>query len=171
MSDASTPKPVGHWRKISDTVIEVNFDILSKFPTDEVKIKWNWTKMTGWVRVERIGEDLFVAGHKVILHREPEQIAGGTVTLTDLRHRLESKDVLDLRIMSALQENPNLIPRSWQKKETQKRADRIFFFSIGFHRRGSLCVCYFYGIEGHWYESYCWHGDCDDQDFVALLAD
>jgi len=139
-------KTVSSWRKISDTAIEINFDVP---PVMEKcgKIAWNWTKMIGWVRVERIGDNLYVGGLKVILHREPEQERGLWVTGPEMHRRLQGKNVLDLRIADALNENVHLIPESWEKDE-EGITPFILFWAVGFASHdGSNVRCFYRLIE------------------------
>lgn len=151
------PPPVEYWRKLSETAIEVNLDAPLRLPFDGAKIQWQPPAGRGWVKVERIGDDLFVGGSKVIQHREPEQMTGVLQGLT-LHKRLQNRDTLDPRILDALVEfeNGRLIPESL-KVDSEGRTLYNYFWEAGFRDRdGSLCVrCLFWG-GGRWLCYYNW---------------
>ena len=156
----SSPVPVQRWRPVGPMAIEVNFDAPVELPFgplfDGAKIQWNWTKITGWVRVERIGDDVFVGGLKVVFHLEPEQAATWSINGYVLQLRVEDKSVLDPRIGKALFENQHLLPDSW-KVDADGNIRSIFFWSVGFRGRGSflsvqrLCLrCGQWCWDNHW---------------------
>lgn len=151
------------WRRLSDTAIEVNLDAPLRLPFDGAVPEWQPPAGRGWVKVERIGEEVFVGGRKVILHLEPEQLTGVLQGHT-LRERLQTKGNLDLRIFDALAEfeNGRLIPESW-KQYSRDRIRYLFAWAVGFRDSGSrLCVRYMYCDcdNGQWQRCYIWT-DCE----------
>lgn len=146
------PRPIRHWRKIGDNIIEVNFRTPVILPFDGTVEEWK-TARRGWVRVERKGDELYVDGRKVVFHLEPEQLSG-SIQGHELRKRLQDKSVLDPRILDALFENQHLIPESC-KVDEQGRHRYIYFWETRFHDRvGNLYVRNLYWDGGQWRRNY-----------------
>lgn len=150
------PRPIERWRKLSDTMLEVNLDAPFRPPVDGAVPEWQPPAGRGWVKVERIGKEVFVGGRKVILHFEPEQLEG-IFSGHELRKRLQAKDTFDPRILDALVEfeDSRLIPDSW-KQDSKRRILFLCAWGVGFRDRdGSLWFYYMYWDDGLW-----WCGCC-----------
>ena len=163
--------PIQRWRPLSDTAIEVNLDAPLILPFGGAVPEWQPPPGRGWVKVERIGEDLFVGDRKVIRHLEPEQ-KSGTIQGHNLRVRLQNHHTLDPRIMDALVkfENGRLIPDSG-KRDEEGRTLYHYFWAVGFRVRGALCVRSLFWYDGQWERYYYWLVyDWDYQNPTLILA-
>ena len=58
--ESAAPPPVERWRKLSETAIEVNLDAPLTLPFEGAVPEWQLPAGRGWVKVERIGDDLCV---------------------------------------------------------------------------------------------------------------
>jgi hypothetical protein len=172
----AAPAPVKNWRwrKVSGTAmaIEVDLDAPDELPFDGVKRDWAPPAGNrGYVRVERVGDDLLVGGKRTLLHLDDGQKDGRSLTGHSLQPRLQSLATLDPRILDALFENPHLIPESW-KMDEKGRTRFIFFWGAGYRdSRDCLCVRYLYWDDGAWgrrcnWLDYGW----SDQDSAAVSA-
>ncbi len=153
----AAPPPVERWRKLSDMAIEVNLDAPLTLPFNGAKPEWQPPAGRGWVKVERVGDDLFVSGRKVIHHLEPEQKTG-FLQGHRLRDRLQNRDTMDPRVLDALVEfeNGRLIPESW-KVDSEGRTLYHYFWEAGFSARdGRLCVRCLDWRDGQWRRDYDW---------------
>lgn len=109
-------------RVISTTVIMVNLDSPPLLPNESFRIEYEIG--SGWVKVERIGEDLYVDGRRIIL-----QLSEGLGY--ELRKKFRHMDVLHPNIMCALIDHSYLIPEKWKVNENgDKRL--IFFWAVVF---------------------------------------
>ena len=149
--------PIERWRRLSDTAIEVDLDAPLQLPFRGAEIEWQPPAGRGWVKVERIGDDLFVGGRKIIPHLEPEQKTG-TLQGHKLRKRLQNCDTLDPRILDVLVEfeGGRLIPESL-KQDQEGRTLYHYFWAVGFQDRGGRpCVRSLYWFDGQWQRRCLW---------------
>ena len=126
-----------NWECISDKAIRVNLSAPPNLPFQRVTVEWN--EGSGWVTVERRGDDLYVVGRKVRLLSVrfllQQGRRTGEVRSHDLRKRIDITCALHPNILDALLENVHLIPESW--KVCSLGRDRyIFFMAVAY---GNSC--------------------------------
>ena len=161
---------------LSRTVILVDLNAPPELPFDGATIEPNTSSTcrigSGWVRVEKREDGLYVDGRKVILYLS-EQQKNGRMSGHELREELTGKPVLLLHpnILDALLEHPDFIPEDWKNDESEN-SRCIFFWAVIFRGSdGALCVrcIFFYSRRWHW--NYRWLGyGWDDLLPAALLA-
>ncbi|MDO8562200.1 MAG: hypothetical protein Q7S05_05315 [bacterium] len=165
-------------RIINDLTIEVNLDAQPILILEGSKVA-NKPKGTGWVKVERRGEDLFVADKKVDLYVSERQKYGEWLYGYELRSEIERKSTLHPNVMDALWEHSHLVSDKYRKG--QKGGIRyIVFWDVIFSYANfayiknvnSYYVRYFYWKDGVCHRDYLWHNDIvDGTRFAAVLAD
>lgn len=143
------------WRALNETTIEVNLDASLVLPFPDAMVEWVKPGQSGWVRVERKGDNLFVDGREVLLHLTEGQKTG-TVQGHDLRKQLEGQIVLHPNIEDALLENVHLLPDSW-KVDEQGQTVYVYFWAVGYRDSGGSLyvrgVCF---RDGQWHRDYGW---------------
>lgn len=156
------------WERISDTSIRVNLSAPPKLPFASAEVEWN--EGSGWVTVERKGDDLYVDGRKVEFFLAEGQRAGRVVG-HDQRKQIDMSRALHVNILDALMENPHLIPPFW-KVDSKGRNRLIYFWAVGYRSSHSgLCVRYLCWVGGWWWWNFYWLGrDFDDQRPAAISA-
>jgi hypothetical protein len=156
------------WERVSGTAIRVNLDAPPKLPFDRAKVEWS--EGSGWVTVERRGDDLFVDGQKVVFHLVEAQKTG-SVQGYELRTQLQGQRTLHPNIMDALFGNHHLLPESW-KMDEQGRSRFIFFWAVGYcSSSGSLYVRSMYWSRGACHRNDLWLGShWDVQHPAAVLS-
>jgi hypothetical protein len=156
-SKPSAPTQVERWHTLGPTAIGVNLDAPDELPFDGAKRDWAPSaKSRGYVRVERVGEDLLVGGKRTLLHLDDGQKDGRSLTGHSLQPRLQSLATLDPRILDVLFENQHLIPESW-KMDENGRTRFIFFWGAGYRdSEGSLYVRDLYWSGGAWNRGCRW---------------
>ncbi|MFA7319073.1 MAG: hypothetical protein WC022_00520 [Parcubacteria group bacterium] len=163
------PKSIERFRIINETTIMVNLDAPLILPFNGAEIEFQIG--SGWVKVEKRTDGLYVDGCKVILHLVERQKGGKVIKGYELREELSGKRVLHPNIMDALFENQYMIPADWKKDESGN-IRFIFFWAVIFRRAvGKLYVRCFYFSDGEWFRGFRWLGD-DWGSFspAALLA-
>lgn len=137
------------WRVINATTIEVNLDVPSSLSFDGATVEWTTPGQTGWVRVEKKDNQLFVDGRKVDLHITEGQKTARDHQGHNLFWQLKGKAVLHPNIADALFENPHLFPDSWKLKD-QGWTVYVYFWAVGYRHAGcNICVrCVYFGDAG-----------------------
>lgn len=155
---APVQSPPPMWEKVGETTIRVNLGASPVLPFTGAKVEWQWGKNSGWVTVERKGDELFVDDRKVILFLTEEQKKGPHQGHKQ-RKLLEGKLVLHPNILDALFANLHLIPEAW-KQDGEGRTRYIFFWSVGYRNSdGYLFVRCLYWAGGRWNWNYRWLDD------------
>ncbi len=159
------------WRKVGEMAIEVNLDAPPMLPFADATVEWVKPGQTGWVRVERIGDLLFVGGHDVLLHLDPGQQKGKSVLGHDLRKKLAEQSTLHPNILDALFENQHLLPEAL-KQNADGNTKFIYFWAVVYrYSVGYLFVRYVCFSDGQWHRRYSWLGShWADQDPAAVSA-
>lgn len=138
-------------RVLSDTAIEVNLGAPPVLPFSVAEIEFQVG--SGWVKVEKRNDELYVNGHRVILYLSEHQGIGNMVLGYEIRKDLLNKPVLHPNIMDALVENPHLIPENW------KKGLFVFFWGAVFNNaHGRLCVRDLNFNGERWCQGYDWLG-------------
>lgn len=155
------------WEKVNETTIRVNLSAAPKLPFQPGTVEWN--NGSGWVTIERKGDDLYVEGRKIHLFLTEGQKTG-SVRGYDLRKQIDMARALHANILDALFENVHLIPDSW-KVDSLGRTRFICFWATGYRdSSGSLCVrCLCWG-DGPWLWDCRWLGDGFDVRSPAALS-
>lgn len=149
---------VPFWRAVNETTIEVNLDAPPVLPFPDATVEWIKPGQTGWVRVERKGDKLFVDGNEVLLHLDAGQKKGGSIQGHDLRKQLEGKAVLHPNIADSLLENVHLIPDNW-KQDKAGNTIYVYFWAVGYrYSDGRLYVRCVYFDDGQWHRDFIWLG-------------
>ena len=162
------PVEIKLWERISDREIRVNLDACPKLPFDDAKIEWN--KGSGWITVERRGDDLYVDDKKVLFHLVDGQKTGN-VQGYGLCAQLKSQLTLHSNVLDALFENIKLIPESW-KVDEYGRTRFIPFWAVGFcGLDGGLFVRVLYWRDNVWHHNHCWLGLRLDDRYPAAVLD
>lgn len=122
----------------------------------------------GWILVShKKGGVLEFDPSKILLHQEPKQKNGGTISGIVLQERLADKTCLNACVLDYLLAHTNAIPESWKEKDCY-----IYFFGTVYsNANGGLCVRCLYWGGGKWR----WNDDnlVDDwggRRWVAILA-
>lgn len=149
------------WRPISDTAIEVDLDLRLKVPLEAAIPLWG--DPLGKVKVERIEENLYVEGKKVILYTHFGQKGESCIEGDSLNSDLEGVLTLHSNILDALLQNQHLIPEYW-KVGTGSEALEIFFWKNTFYfSNPDVCSGVFarciYRYNGSWRHKYVWLED------------
>lgn len=155
---------------LSSTAIMVNLDAPVKLPFDGAKIEFQIG--SGWVRIERSEDGLYVDNRKVILYLSERQKNGRTIKGYELREELSGKRILHPSILDALIQNCHLIPKDW-KKDKSGNTRFIFFWAVIFRiPSGDVLYvrCLYFNVD-QW-RSYCrWLGSAwGDLDPAVLCA-
>lgn len=149
---------------------EIDTDLDPKLPFDGAKIEKH--EKGGKVTIERRGDELFVGGKSVVLHRSDRQQNGKWIRGHDLCEELTGKPVLNACVLDFLLENTSFIPDSWKKDDDGNTIYIFFWGTIYRDSHGHLYVRYLYWSGGAWNHGYRgwlghgWHG----YDPAALLA-
>ncbi|MEK7615313.1 MAG: hypothetical protein AAB431_02935 [Patescibacteria group bacterium] len=146
------------WRKVGDLAIEVNLDAPPVIPFADATVEWTKPGQTGWIRVERIGDLLFVGGNEVLLHLDAGQLKGKSIVGTELRKKLEREATLHPNILDALFENQHLIPDNLKQNEDGNTIYLYFWSVVYRHSGGDLYVRYVYFSGGRWHRRCNWLG-------------
>ena len=146
-------------RFVDTHTILVNLDApLRRLPVHGAKVA-NKPKGTGWVKVQRVGNDLFIGGEKFLFHFSEDQKAGavaGRVIQVEIEG-LKDKRPLHPNIMDALIEKaPYLIPENWKWDEKQRTVYLCFWDVIFSDADDDLCVRCCYWDGGAWDRNYRW---------------
>jgi len=142
---------------LSDTAILVNLDAPIKLPFDGAEIESQIG--SGWVRIEKRSDGLYLDDHKIILYLSECQKNGKSIKGYELREELSGKLVLHPNILDALMENPHLIPEDW-KRDGKGNTRFIYFWAVIFRNPsdGRLFVRYLC-FDGDQWNSRCrWLG-------------
>jgi hypothetical protein len=163
------PKPIERIRVISATTIMVNLDAPPILPFGGAKIEFQIG--SGWVKLDKRPDGLYVDDRKVILSLSEKQKEKKVLRGHELREELSGKPVLHPNIMDALVEYSHLIPEDW-KKDEKGNTRYIFFWAVIFRNAdGGLFVRCFYFLDGRWDRDYDWLGGVwRFGDPAALLA-
>ncbi|KKP78199.1 MAG: hypothetical protein A2271_04325 [Candidatus Moranbacteria bacterium RIFOXYA12_FULL_35_19] len=154
---------------IDENTILVNLDAPIKLPFDGAEIKSQ--AGTGWVKVEKRSDGLYVDGQKVILYLSERQ-KNGKIKGYELREELSGKLVLHPNILDALMDNLHFIPEDW-KQDENGNIRFIFFWAVIFRdpSGGFLYVRSLYFDNDQWNSYYSLLGlDWDDRHPAALRA-
>lgn len=168
-AEAEVLKPIELFRIINETTIMVNLDAPPTLPFVGAEIESQIG--TGWVKVERRADGLYVDDCKVVLYLVERQKDGKIIRGYELREELSGKLVLHPNIMDALFENQHLIPEDWKMDENGS-VRFIFFWAVIFRNAvGALCVrCFFFG-DGGWGRNARWlDNDWHSGSPAALIA-
>lgn len=140
MGDVAEGSQEPLWRLVdgNSDVIEVNLAYSDALPFTGAVPDWRWGERTGWVRVERKDDSLYVKGRKVVLHFEPEQTKGRILGRTLLSRFVvrNSDQHIHPNVLEACKE-AGILPESW-KTDSQGRAQYIFAWAKGFRGSGDL---------------------------------
>lgn len=141
----STTTPASAWSTLSDTAIVVDLGLVEWLPFENAVVAWGASTESRPVRVERIGDDLFVDGRKVRLLRVGNLTAGKFITGYELREQLKNLPTLDPRLIESLVANKHLIPPSWMAEENG-HPSWVFFFGRGYglELKKGWCVRYIF---------------------------
>lgn len=156
------------WKTISTNTIMVNLGVLPSLPFDSAVIEKH--EGSGWVKVQKRRDSLYVDGRRVILHFSERQQDGKCLKGYELRDELTGKPVLNANVLDALFENQHLLPEDW-KKDAAGNISFVFFWGIIYRSpsSGSLYVrCLCFG-DGSWIRSYRWLGDDWNGDYPAAV--
>jgi len=146
-----------HIHIIDENTILVNLDAPIKLPFGGAEIYFQTG--SGWVRIEKRKDGLYIDGHKVILYLSERQKNGRVIKGYELREELSGKLVLHPNILDALLEYPQIIPEDW-KRDEKDNIRLIFFWAVIFRSPlGGLYVRYLYfrgdqwNSSGHWLDN------------------
>ena len=141
------------WERISDTSIRVNLAAVPKPLFQCATVEWN--EGSGWVTVDRKGDDLYVNDRKVELFLMEGQKMGG-VKGHGLRKQIDLSRALHPNILDALLENVHLIPKSWKFDEHGWTRAIFFWGTIYRGSDGNLYVRCLYWSDVQWDWNYSW---------------
>ena len=115
--------------------------------------------LTGEVSIERRGNNLYINGNKVLLHRTREQRGNKGAFGSELYMELKNskKVLLPAHILDYLVAHSELIPDNWKGK------DVFFWGTIYRHSDGDLYVRYLRWNDGRWR----WYCDWLDIDWYS----
>jgi hypothetical protein len=156
-------------RIINETTIMVNLDAPPTLPFADANIKFQTG--TGWVRIEKCPDGLYVDDRKVIFYLSKRQKEGKDLKGYELREELFGKSVLHPNILDALYEHQNIIPEDW-RMDKDGNIHIIFFWGVIFCAvDGSFSVRSFFFLSNRWYRHERWLGDgWSFSSSAALLA-
>ncbi|MFA4880075.1 MAG: hypothetical protein WC650_00425 [Candidatus Doudnabacteria bacterium] len=150
-----------------DTAILVNLDAPPELPFDKAIIEPKIGRGSGWVKVEKCEDGLYINDHRVILYLSEQQKGGKVISGFKLNEELLGKPVLHPNILDALLEHLDLIPEDWKKRYLY-----IFFWAVIFRDsdgRFFVRFLYFDGERWQWGYSGIYVG-WDNDDPAALLV-
>ena len=155
-------------RVINETTIMVNLDAPPRLPFNGSQIESQVG--SGWVKVEKRDDVLYVDGHKIILYLSRKQKREEVIKGHALREALAKKFVLHPNIMDALIDHPHLIPEDW-KKDEKGNTRHIFFWAVIFSDgRDHFYVRQLYFLWDQWNLEYNYLGNDWRADAPAALA-
>ena len=125
--------PLVRVRTINESAIMVNLDTLPILPFESAKVYFQTG--SGWVKVEKRENGLYVDDHKVILYLSERQKGKNKIEGYELCKELSEKPVLHPNILDALKEHSHLIPKELGRDE-RGAIREIFFWSVIFNDVG-----------------------------------
>jgi hypothetical protein len=146
-------------RVLSPTAILVNLDAAPRLPFSGAKVEKRLG--TGWVKIERLGDDLYMDTRKVELFRTEKQETD-LVNGHEIRSALSGMLVLNANILDALCEYQDLIPDSWKKQIADGNFRSIFFWGTEYRGTGEGAAAFalyvrYLGWNGRvFYSAYNW---------------
>lgn len=164
------------WIRISNTMVAVNLSAPPSLPFKDAKVVEHIGE--GGALLEKRPDGLYLSMssaasfRKILLHLSTHQQNGKRIKGNELCEELTGKPVLNVNVLDALYDNPDLIPEDW-KKDEKGNVLYIFFWRTIYciPDTGRLYVRFLYFVDGSWRRSYNWLDyDWNVVNPAALLA-